>query len=137
MVLKLASLKADLAAERDGEWIELTGFTGLVDLDGVKLKVRSLLYPPFQQAFEAAQRKLSARHGNRRVPEDELAPIVGALYAEHLVLDWSGIDIPYSADVAREQLMDVANREWRAYVLAAASRVGSAKHEYIQDVEKN
>jgi hypothetical protein len=56
-LVKLSSLQADVALERDGDWIPAN------DLGpGVALNVRSTEYPPFKTARDLASTKLFKKY---------------------------------------------------------------------------
>lgn len=129
MNVKLASLKSDLAKEQDGAWIEIP------ELPGVALLSRSVHYQPYVRARDAALRRLQKR--TEPVTSQEEAEITGTLYADHLLLGWRGFDEPYDADLARRLLVDPAYRDLRVHEAYAASQVGRAEVEFVEDARKN
>lgn len=138
--VKLDSLKSDLTKEREGEWIVLQGLgLGLIapDLPGVMLKVRSLNYPPWLAAQDAATRRIKKIHGDDYIPEDLTIEVYAPLWAEFLLLGWEGFEVEYSPQEALEALLDLGHRRLRAYVIACAQKCGQREIEYVKDVEKN
>lgn len=137
MTLKLSSLKADLAKERDGDWVEAPG------LPGVSFLVRSTNFPPFIVARERAEMKLAQKYGANPSAEDALAQreevnrLDGLLAVEHLLLGWKGLDVDYSADIAEDLLTDEAYRALRRSVYLAANKVGRRELEFVEDAGKN
>lgn len=130
---KLDSLKQDKKKTTDGEWIECPELG-----DGVALKVRSLDYVPFKVALRAAQMRFGRIYpGEKVAPPDEEDVKNGDLYAEHLLLDWRGLDVPYSPEVAKEVLTDVSHRALRAAVSASARQVGDMRAEQAKAVAGN
>lgn len=131
MTIKLGSVKADLAKETDGDLIAIP------DLPGVKLRVRSPHYQPFIAARDLATRRLAKKFGDAAVPEEEIARVYGAVYAQHLLLGWEGFDAPYSADLALETLTDPAYRALRLHVAWASGKVGQQDVEFVETERKN
>lgn len=133
MTLKLSSLKTDVTKEDDGDWIPAA------TMPGVSFKVRSPQFGAFKTARDLLIQKLTRR---RRAGDDEYADKVdrevGKLYAEHILLDWKGLDVPYSKELAIEVCTD---RGYRRTVFAAiqacADEVGISELEYIEDAAKN
>lgn len=130
--VKLSSLRADLAKEREGDWIEAPHI-GV----GVAFLVRSINFPDFQTARDRALMKLAERFGAEAVPSEENARVMGSLAAEHLLLGWRGFDVDYSPDTAIEVLTDEGYRRVRLSIFAAATRVGARETEFLEDAAKN
>lgn len=145
MTIKIASLSANLAAERAGEWIEPRTWPGLdpeeparlVPVPGLAFKVRSTLYPPFVTARQKLLEKWKRDWPKDDVPSDVQAAQEGAIYAEHLLLDWRGLDEAFDPDRAASLLRDEANRILRAMVLWCAGRVGRRLAEFVEAEAKN
>lgn len=132
MALKLESLAANREKENDGDWVVIPDLGG-----AVSLKVRSLHFAPFVAARAVAQRRFNMRYKDGNIPEDELNSRLGALAAEHLLIDWTGFDKKYSPEIAASTLSDPAYRDLVGHVLWAAMQVGAAKAEFIEDASKN
>lgn len=130
-MLKLDSLKSDVARENEGDWIDVP------DLPGVALKVRSTNYQPYTAGLADSVRKLSQKYGLQPIPAEEDAVETGRLYAQHLLLDWRGFDVPYSREVALAALTDPAHRELRRHVGWAAQRMTRVEVEYVERVAGN
>lgn len=131
MAVKLGSLKDDIQKEREGDWINIPA------LPGVKLKSRSFNYPPFKTERELMLQRLGRKYDKDPIPPDVLEVEFGRLYAQHLLLDWGGFDVPYSADVAMQALTDIAHRPLRGHVEYAAARVGKNEVEFTEEAAKN
>lgn len=129
--VKLASLAADLAKEREGDWVSAPDIA-----PGIQFHVRSTFYPPFCTARDQGREKLN-RKFPEGIPEEDNAKFLGTLAIQYLLLDWSGFDQPFSADVASEILTDEAYRKVRWSVYLAASRVGQRELEFVEEAEKN
>jgi hypothetical protein len=128
--VKLSSLRANSALERAGDWIESTS------IPGVSFKVRSINYPPYTVARNMLFQRLRRKYG-AKTPEDVMTSELGKLYAEYLLLDWKGLDEPYSADQAMAVLSDPEFRDVVAAVEAAAGEVGQPEIEFVEDTTKN
>jgi hypothetical protein len=117
----LKSLAADLAKEREGEWIASRR------LDGARYHVRSTNNPEFRAAQSSALRVLQERYasGNTEVDVNELQKTRAALTVEHLIIDWNGFDEPYTKDLGSATLADPSQRDLLADIEECASRVGS------------
>jgi len=139
-VVKLSSLQANLAKERDGDWIPAN------DLGpGVAFFVRSTNSPEFQLARDLANMNLAKKYNGEppSTPEEhetrskEHARINGMLAVEHLLSDWRGLDTPFSEDVAATTLTDESYRRVRNSVYAAATKVGQRDVEFVESAAKN
>jgi len=131
MTIKLKSLAADLKKEVEGDWIDIP------DLPDVSLKVRSLQSPAYTVARDLMSQKHRRKYGAKPVPPEVFSKDFGRLAAEHLLLDWKGFDVPYSADTAEEVLTSLEYRMLLNHTVWAASQVGEAEIEFVEDAEKN
>lgn len=131
MTVKLSSLRRDSARERDGEWQDAPG------IPGVRLKVRSISFPPYTAARDELMQKLRRQHGAKPIPQDILIGELGSLYAEHILLDWDGFDEKWTPDLANEMLSDPLCSDLISAVEMAAGIVGQAKIEFLDGAIKN
>lgn len=136
-LIKLSSLKADLRAEREGEWIEPKDWPGVGPVPGLAFLVRSTQYPPYTTARTQEQMRLSKKFDGGNVPPDELAKADGRLAVEHLLLGWRGLDVEYSAEAAEEALLDEGHRKIRDMIFWCATRVGVRDVEFLETEGKN
>lgn len=136
-MLKLSSLKADLARENDGAWMDVP------EWPGVSLKVRGLNYPAYELARNTGAQIRARKTKNAASTSAESTAFFGRLYAEHILLDWKGLVsddrqmVPYSKERALEILTDPAFREFVAAVESAAARVAQVDVEFIEGAAKN
>lgn len=130
MPIALHSLRADLAAERDGAEVDVA------EWPGVKLRVRGAGYPPYQAAIDAATQRLKLVHGEV-VPADAWGPALGQAMADHVLLGWSGFDEAYSHAAAVAVLTDPGHRDFRGAVARAAAQVGRAAARFVEDAAGN
>ncbi|OYW68847.1 MAG: hypothetical protein B7Z40_00880 [Bosea sp. 12-68-7] len=128
MTLEIADCRIDLAAERDGEWID-----NVPDMPGLSLLVRGL-------ECEAA-RSLRARRAAtwaRQVPDSIARDGPPASVSDraltdsliHIILrDWrglaeDGVPLAYAPETASRLLADPSYRTFRIGVIWAAAQVG-------------
>ncbi len=130
MTVKLSSILVDVRAEREGEWQEVA------EWPGVAFKVKSTENPAFKDALSDVRAKLAKRYDDK-IPSDELTKYNGELYADHLLVDWRGLDVPYSHDEATDILTDPKGRRFTFNVLACALKVGERDLEFVKEAEKN
>lgn len=129
--MKLGSLKADLAKEAEGIWIDSA------QLDGVRFKVSSLYTPAYVTALSLTHARLARKYRKKPVPPEELFRESGTLYAEHILHDWQGLDTEYTPELARDLL---TNPEFRLLVQAveeAAADASQINVEHDEETEKN
>lgn len=129
--LKLTSLKADLAREEAGDWVESIAFPS------VAFKVSSLNARAYTVARDTMLMRLRLRFNGQPVPPDVQAKEFGKLYSAHILHDWRGLDVPYSAEKAEEVLCDPAYRAVLKEVETCAMRLGAIMPELIEDDLKN
>lgn len=139
MTVKLSSLKRDVAKEREGDLIEAEDLNkpGTKPEDKIFWNVRSINYPPFVIARDAANAKLRRKYKGDPVPEEIEAKIFGELQVEHLLLGWKGLDEEFSRDVAHELLTSVEGGIVRQSIFFAATKVGQSDVEFVEDTGKN
>lgn len=131
MTVKLSSLKADLEREQKGDWIEYP------EWPGVAFKVCSLFMPAYTVARDLLIQRLTRKHKGNPPPPSELTPAIGKIYATHILHDWKGLDVEYSADKALEVLSDPSYRLVVAAVEWCAGQIGQVDVEFMDDAVKN
>jgi hypothetical protein len=131
MTIKLASLAANLKKEAEGDWIVSP------DFPGVRFHVRSSNIQSYTEKRDQLLHRLVKKYQGKAIPADVKAREFGSLVAEELLIDWDGLDVAYSADVALNTLTDPAFREVLQNVEWCASRVGQAEVEWTEGVVKN
>jgi hypothetical protein len=136
MAVKLASLRANLKRETDGDWVDIP------DLPGLRLKTRGFNYGPYL----AAKSIVDARHvrnylaKGREVPADVLYQANARLYLDHILLDWEGLDDdgePVPVSRAEEILTDPAFRELHDHIRYAGRQIGEVEAEFVDDAAGN
>ena len=128
--LKLASIRADVARETEGEWVSIP------EWPGVRLRVRSFNYGPYRTALSQSLRRLSQRFPDG-IPTEEDDAETGRLYAAHILMGWDGFDVPYTPEAAAAALSEVGHRDLRRNVGWAASRVAKVEAEYVETASGN
>nr|WMC97949.1 hypothetical protein RAR13_04330 [Aminobacter aminovorans] len=131
MTIKLSSLKADLAREEKGDWIDYP------DWPGVAFNVSSLHLPAFATARDLLLQRMAKKHGRKPVPREEMTAEFGKLYAEHILHNWRGLDVEFGPDVARETLTNPEFRNVVAAVEWCAAKVSDVDIEFVEDASKN
>lgn len=130
-VVKLESTRADLQKEREGDEIPSQIYPG------VRWRVRAANYRPFEIAFNQGLERLRRKNKGDPVPSDEINELMGREMANHLLLGWSGFDVPYSPAKAVEILSDRSYRKIISDVRWAANQVGESDLELVRDAAKN
>ena len=131
MTIKLSSLKADLAREASGDWVEFP------DWPGVEFNVSSLLLPAYRIERDLMAQRLARRHKGKPVPPNEMTTELGKLYAKHILHGWRGLDEPYSPERASEILADPEYRNVVAAIEYCAAKVSEVDVEFVEEQEKN
>lgn len=130
-VVKLSSLKADLAREAAGDEVESLRWPG------VSFRVSALTKPSYRIKRDALFQRLGRRHKGKPIPEEELTPALGQLFAEEILHGWSGMDQAYTPELALEVLTDPAFRDVVAEVESCAQRLSETEVEYVEVSAKN
>ncbi|MFU0504008.1 hypothetical protein [Pseudaminobacter sp. NGMCC 1.201702] len=131
MTVKLASLKADLAREAEGDWIEYP------DWPGVEFNVSSLHLPAFTIARDLMYQRFARVYKRKPVPKDVLSAEIGKLFHAHILHGWRGLDVPFSKETALETLTNPEYRNVVAAVEWCAAKVSDLDIEFVEDAEKN
>ncbi|MDI6026716.1 hypothetical protein QBK99_10990 [Corticibacterium sp. UT-5YL-CI-8] len=131
MTIKLSSLKADLAREAKGDWIEFP------DWPGVEFNVSSLLLPAYTTARDLLMQRLTRQSKGKPIARDLMTSEIGKLYAKHILHGWRGLDVEYSPDAAAETLADPEYRAVVAAVEWCASKVSDIDIQFVEDAGKN
>ena len=131
MVIKLASLKADLAREAEGDWVDYP------DWPGVSFHVSSTRSEPFITQRDLLLKQMTARNKPVAPGDPEMARGIGRLYCEHVLHGWKGLDIEYSPEVALETLTDVAYRDVLSAIDWCAQKLTKISVEFVGAAVKN
>lgn len=134
MVVKLASLKADLELEEKGEWQQALEI--IPDTD-VFFRVSSINLPAYAMARDILQQRWARVYKKTPVPEHVINAEIGRLFAIHLLHEWKGFDVPYSPETALELLSDPANRTIIKAVEVCATQVAQIEIEFVEIEVKN
>lgn len=131
MTLKLASLKADLAREEKGDWIEYP------EWPGVEFNVSSVHKPAYVTERDLLLQKLARKYKGKPIPAEVSTPMVGKLYCKHLLHGWRGLDAAYTPETALETLSDPAYRNVVNAVVWCAEQISTVDAEFVEEEEKN
>jgi hypothetical protein len=128
--MKISSLKSGYADMNGGAWV---GDIPLPLFEGISLKVTRLWTPAYSALHDelsAENSDLSEAANTRRVTDECLVQTV--------LLDWKGIDDPFSADTARQVLADAdVGGPFRSAIIYAATHVADAVKAQLEADEKN
>ncbi|MCV9960729.1 hypothetical protein OIU34_02355 [Pararhizobium sp. BT-229] len=105
----LASLRADLQREAEGDWIKYPAWKG------VEFNVSALTKPEYETARDLMFKRLGQLYPESQPPKEIVTAELGSLFCDHILHGWRGLDVPYTPEVARETL---TNPEYRAVVSA-------------------
>lgn len=130
-VVKLSSLKVDLAREAAGDDVPSLRWPG------VTFNVSALTKASYRIKRDALFQRLGRRHKGKVIPEEELTPALGKLFAEEILHGWSGMDAEYTPELALEVLTDPAYRDVVAEVESCAQRLSETDAEYVDLTAKN
>ena len=122
---------ASLQVTSDSEWVDL------VDVPGASLEVRSLDFPAYVMARSVLLQKFSRKYGRKPIPIEILTPALGKLYAEHILLNWKGFDVPFSKEESMARLTDWSWRKFFAQVEWAAGTLSDINAEFTEETIKN
>jgi hypothetical protein len=126
------TVKVDsLQSSDDAEWVALD------EILGASLFVRPIDYPPYTAARQALFKRLGRAFKDEPIPEKVLITSLGKLYAEHILLDWKGFDMPYSKEDAIEKMSEWTWRKLTRQVEWAAGKLTSVNAEFVEDAGKN
>jgi hypothetical protein len=129
--IKLSSLKADLAREEKGDWIEYP------DWPGVEFNVSSLHLPAFTVARDLMYQRLARIYKKKPIPETVTTAELGKLFAQHILHGWRGLDVDYSPATAAETLSSPEYRNVVSAVQWCAAKVSDIDIEFVEEAEKN
>lgn len=130
-MIKLSSLRADVQREKDGDWVDIP------ELPGVALKVRGFAYGPFQIARDIVQARWVRKYQRDPVPPEVSYPENAKLYADHILLDWRGFDVPYSRETALETLLDPGFRDLHEHIRYAGGKLAQTETEFVEEAGGN
>lgn len=131
MTVKFSSIKNNVAAERDGSYIDIP------DWPGVKLGVRSLELPAYKIALDILVQRYARKYKGKSAPPDVRDSDVGRLLAEHILFGWEGFDEAYDSDMAIETMSSGEGRELVKQTLWAATQVAETEVEFVSEATKN
>jgi hypothetical protein len=131
MAIKLDSIKNNVTAEREGDYIEIP------EWPGVTLGVRSLEMPAYKIALDILVQKYARKYKGKTAPPDVRDSDIGGLLADHVLFDWNGFDQAYTAEKAKELMTSPEGKEFVKQVLWAAQQIAESEVEFVADAVKN
>jgi hypothetical protein len=130
-LLNLESIKVDLTAELNGQYIDIP------DLEGVTLGVRSLEIPAYKIAVDQTVERYKRIYKGKPAPPDVRESDIGKLLAKHILFGWTGIKPEYTDEVAYDFLSDPSGRELAKHVVWAALQVATVEAKFEAEAVKN
>lgn len=103
-MVKLSSMRADIAAERDGVWVDLGG--------GFEMRIASTGGAEYQKARDKAFDPYRELFRSGKADQDIVDRVVREVASEHIIRDWRGLEdddgkpIAYSPKEALELISD-------------------------------
>jgi hypothetical protein len=131
MVVKLASVKANLERETKGDWVEYP------DWPGVAFNVSSLLHTAYRIERDLLGQRLARQYKQKPIPPDVSTTEIGKLFAKHILHGWRGFDEEYSKERAAEMLVDPQWRKLVAAIEYCAAQISDDEVEFVEDTVKN
>jgi hypothetical protein len=131
MTIKFSSIKNNIAAEREGSYVDI------IDWPGVSLGVRSLELPAYKLALEQLVQKYARKFKGKGAPPEVRDADVGRLLAQHILYGWKGFDEQYSEEFAMDMLTSSEGRDFSKQVVWAAASLAETDVEFIADTTKN
>lgn len=125
--IKLSSIRVDLEREKKGDWVSYPIW------DGARFLVSAINLPVYETARDLALRKLRKKYPKGAIPRDVLSPVLGELYAKHLLHGWDGFDEEYSPELAHKRLTDPEFRELVSAVEYCATKLTDVEPETVGD----
>lgn len=123
--MKFSDMRKGYAGMNAGVWV---GDIGLPLFDGIQLKVRRLWNPDYIALYE----KLMGE------PDAVEADVVTKCLLDTCLVDWSGVDDPYTPEAARTNMEDPEfGTVFRGAVLWSANKVAAQMKEQIEADAKN
>lgn len=128
--VKLASLKADLTREKKGDWVAYPNWPG------VEFNVSSIHLPEFTTARSLMFQRLQLVYKNN-IPDDVMTGEMGGLLDKHILHDWRGLDVKYTAQTATDVMTDASYREVISAVQWCANELGRVEVQFTEAEVKN
>lgn len=137
--MRLQDLELDIVSTDDGAWIG-----DIPDQPGVSFKVRGTEYAPYQKALRAALMVQGRRQRlQSQVDPERFAALQNRLTAEHLLMDWKGIEaddgtpITYDAPSALKWMTERRYRPFQRGVMHAVEVVDAGLAEHREEASGN
>lgn len=139
MKMEIKSLKRDLTASQDGQWVD-----DIPEMGQLRLKVRG---DNSLKVVEIRQRKMRAVPKNKRDRAgnpifSELIRVTAEILHEEILLDWDGLTndgkpVKYDVELAREWLTNPEYQDFADAVAWASKVVANGNDHLAEDAEGN
>lgn len=131
MTIDINSIKNNIAAEREGSYIEIP------EWPGVFLGVRSTQLPAYKVALDLLVQSYTRKYKGKNAPPEKRDSDVGKLLATHILFGWKGFKQEYSPEFALELMGSPEGRDFTTQVLWASNQVSETEVEFVLDAVKN
>jgi hypothetical protein len=131
MTVKLSSIKRNIEAELEGE------FVAIPEWPGVSLGVRSLEVPAYKLGLDLLVQRFNRKYKAGAAPPAVRDAEVGKLLARDILFGWIGFDEEYSQDFANELMSQPEGRDLVKQTLWAAGQVADVEVQFVTDATKN
>lgn len=130
-LVKLTSLRRDLAREDKGDWVDYPAWGG-----DVAFNVSSLERDEYLVAYAAMMKALHKEHG-AKIPSSAFIRAHGQLYSDHVLHGWRGLDVEYSEETAERYMTDPEYVTLINAVEFCAKKLTNVEAELIEVAAKN
>ena len=137
--MKLQDLELDIQSTDEGAWIN-----DIPELAGVSFCVRGTEYGPYQKAMRTAMMTQGRKQRlQSQVDPERFSALQNALTAEHLLLDWRGVEdndgepLPYTPAQAKKAMTERRYRPFQRGVLYAVEIVDAGLVEHREEAAGN
>ena len=137
--MKITDLEIDVDAVDNGAWVR-----DIPDMGGVAFRVRGSEYAPYQKALRATMVSQGRRQRlASQMDMDKFQAVQYRLTAEHLLLDWSGLDgaddqpLPFTPETAMRLMTERKFRPVQRGVIYAIDIVDSGLAGHREEAAGN
>ena len=110
--------------------------------DGASIKLARVGNPKYRELMQTRLKPFRRAMRAGTLPDDTLERVTTEVLADAVVLDWrnlllDGEKIPYSRDATIRLLSDPDLRDFRDFIVEAASDIAHYREQDLEDAEKN
>ncbi len=135
--MDLSAFRTSRRRELEGTWVPLDGAE-----DGASIKLARVGNPKYRELMQTRLKPFRRAMRAGTLPDDTLERVTTEVLADSVVLDWrnlllDGEKIPYSRDATIRLLSDPDLRDFRDFIVEAASDIAHYREQDLEDAEKN